>query len=86
MPERSKKKCDKGSNIEVIDADFSKPRTLYTIKFLNNEKVNTEEDRKEFSQMIVKHKPKVNLLIQRATGNFQGDANQYAIIPNIRKS
>ncbi|MFM6099703.1 MAG: hypothetical protein ACKPCG_16430 [Dolichospermum sp.] len=30
-------KSDRGSNIEVIDADFSKPRTLYTIKFLNNE-------------------------------------------------
>ena len=35
-------------------------RALYTIKFLNNEKVLTEEARKEFSQMIVKHKPKIN--------------------------
>ena len=64
-------KSDKGSNIEVIDADFSKPRTLYTIKFLNNDKINTEEDRKEFSQMIVKHKSRINSLIQKALENYK---------------
>ena len=57
------KKSDKGSNIEVIAADFSKPKTLYTINYLNNEKVNMEEDRKEFSQMIVKRKSRINSLI-----------------------
>ena len=65
------KKSDKGSNIEVIDADFSKPRTLYSIKFLNNEQVNTEEDRKEFSQIIVKRKSRINSLIQKALENYK---------------
>ena len=65
------KKSDKGNNIEVIDADFSKPRTLYTIKFFNNKQVNTEADRKEFSQMIVKHKSRINSLIQKALENYK---------------
>ncbi|MFM7855465.1 MAG: hypothetical protein ACKO96_26955 [Flammeovirgaceae bacterium] len=70
MPE-IEKKSDKGNNIEVIDADFSKPRTLYTIKFLNNEQVNTEEDRKEFNQMIVNRKSRINSLIQKALKKYQ---------------
>ena len=31
-------KSDKGNYIDVIDAYFSKPRTLYTIKFFDNDK------------------------------------------------
>ena len=48
------KKSDADDRVKVQQPDYSKPRSLIAFKFINNDKLDEVDDRKEPSQVIVK--------------------------------
>ena len=58
---------DELGHVGLINAEFSKPRTLYTLKVTNHPQIGQKEYRKEFSQMIVIYTKQVQLIRRKCT-------------------
>ena len=78
MANKLKKANDKNDNIEVHQPDYSNPRSLISLK-VDNEKVDGAEDRKEFGNLIVKHKDRIIKHVAKGSREVQIYEDQISI-------
>ena len=79
--EIKQKKNDASGRVEVQQPDYSKPKSLISLKF-DNEKDDGADDRKEFGNLVVKHKHRIIANVEGALGAMQVDEEQLAITPD----